>query len=255
MKLVLAALALVIACSGRDAPPQPAVVTPERPDQSIGGNVVPQIHEFPVGRAADIRRIFDGSALSYPISVVSKDGAQTQFVNPRPVFVSDRRFVVGLPPASHAALDKLIAGLTSGPSPAGATYELTFWAVEGAAAGKTEVAPDLADLAPVLEKLPGLGGRRFKSVDRVGGRSRDGAHTSLTGRMLKAEHKLAAGPDGIELEVTLELRQTGGGGPTIQTTLRVPLDQPVVMGDASQAGAADGIANMLLYVVRARRVE
>jgi len=255
MRYLLVAL-VVIACSGRDAPPpQPTVVTPDRPDQTIGGSVVPQIHEFPAGRAADIRRIFEGNALSYPVAVVSKEGAQTQFVNPRPIFVSDRRFVVGLPPAAHAALDRLIAGLNAGPSPAGATYELTFWAVEGGAAAKTEVAGDLADLAPVLEKLPGLGSRRFKAVDRVGGRSRDGAHSKLVGRVLQAEHKLAAGPDGIELEVTLQLQQSDGRGPTIETTLHLPLDQPVVMGDASQPGAADGVANLLLYVVRARRVE
>jgi len=261
MKCLLATLLFVtLACSGRDAPPVPTTAPAttgavQRPDQMIGGTVVPQIHEFPPGRSGDIRRIFDGSALSYPIAVMSDKGVQTQFVNPKPVFVSDRRFVVGLPPASHAALDQLIAGLTAGATPLGATYEVTFWAVEGAAAGETSVTPELADIAPVLEKLAGLGKRRFKSVDRVGGRTRDGAVTKLGGRTLKAEHKLSAGPDGIELEVTLQLQLDKGLGPTIETTLRVPQDQPIVLGDSAQPAASDGYANMLLYVVRARRVE
>ena len=73
MKLVM--LAMLAACSTRDAPPPaPATTTAavERPDQMIGGTIVPQIHDFPAGHAADIRRIFDGSALSYPISVISE---------------------------------------------------------------------------------------------------------------------------------------------------------------------------------------
>jgi len=261
MKLLLATLVVaVLACSGRDAPtpaPTTAAVL-QRPDQVIGGTVVPQIHEFPAGRSADIRRIFDVGAMSYPIAVVSKDGAQTQFVNPRPVFVSDRRFVVGLPPATHAALDQLIAGLTAaGPTPLGATYEVTFWAVEGTFAGKTDVSGDLAEVAPALEKLTGLGTRSYKSLDRVGGRARDGAQTKLVGRMLKVEHKLDAGPDGIELELTLQLLQLqqAGPAPTVETTLRLPLDKPIVLGDSAEPAAAAGYANLLLYVVRARRVD
>jgi hypothetical protein len=257
MKALLAVLVVAtVACSTRDAP-TPATTTSaavERPDQTIGGTVVPQIHDFPAGHAADIRRIFDGSALSYPISVISDKGVQTQFVNPRPVFVSDRRFVVGLPPASHAALDKLIAGLSTAPTPLGATYEITFWAVEGSSAAQPDVPADLAEIAPVLDKLAALGKRRFKSLDRVGGRTRDGAQTKLVGRLLKAEHRPIAGPDGIELEVTLQLIEDKAT-PTIETTLHLPLDQPLVIGDSAQSTATDGNANLLLYVVRAHRVE
>ncbi|HEU0031830.1 MAG TPA: hypothetical protein VFQ53_14430 [Kofleriaceae bacterium] len=259
MKTALALLACLFstACSGRDAPSAPAaaaIAQPERPDTTIGGAVVPQMHEFPAGRAADIRRMFDNSVLSYPIAVVSKDGAQTQFVNPRPVFVSDRRFVVGLPPASHVALDKLIAALDRGPAASGATYEITFWAVEGAAAAKTEVAPDLTEIAPALEKLSALGKRSFKIVDRVGGQTRDGAKTKLASRLLHTEHRLTAEPEGLELDLTLQLQEPNTT-PTIETTLRVPLDRPVIIGDSAQAGAADGMQNLLLYVVRAHRVE
>ncbi len=261
MKLAFAALSalLLVACRDKE-PPKPTTGAPtERPDQTIGGTVVAQAHDFPVGRAADIQRLFDEHVMSYPIAVVSKDGAQTQFANPKPVFVSDSRFVVGLPPASHQALDRLIAGLSKGKSSLGGTYELTFWAVEGVVAPETQVSPDLGDVAPALDKLTGLGKRRYKSLDRVGARSRDGSVTKLTGRMLKAEHRLATGGDGIELELTMQL--LGGAAdkaeptPTIETTLHLPLDKPIVIGDTAQAGASDGAANILLYVVRARRVD
>jgi hypothetical protein len=258
MKLLLALILALVAC--RDsAAPSPAKTTPDRPDLTIGGTVVPQSHEFPPGRAAEIRRIFEENAMSYPIAVVSEHGAQTQFVNPKPVFVGDRRFVVGLPPASHAALDRLIAGLGTSATPLGATYELSFWAVDAMAAAEHEVPRDLADIAPMLEKLDGLGKRRFKSVDRVAGRSRDGAHTKLAGRMMQVEHKLMAGPDGIELDLELQVKGAWGdktdAGPRVETTLHVPLDTPIVIGDSAQSAAADDAANLLLYVVRARRVD
>jgi hypothetical protein len=257
MRSTLVFLFGLFAC--RDAPaPAPSTHTPDRPDQTIGGTVVPQSHDFPAGRAAEIRRIFEGNALSYPIAVVSKEGAQTQFVNPRPVFIGDRRFVVGLPPASHAALDKLIAGLGTGPSPVGATYELTFWLVEAAVASETQVAPDLGEVAPMLQKLTALGKRKFKSLDRIGGRSRDGANTKLVGRMLQAEPRLLAGPDGIELELTLQVQGTfsdKSGGAVVETTLHLPLDQPIVIGDAAAPALSDTAANLFLYVVRARRVD
>jgi hypothetical protein len=260
MKLMLALVAALSIGGCRDSAPRPAAtVTPDRPDQMIGGTVVPQSHEFPVGRAAEIRRIFEGSALSYPIAVMSKEGVQTQFVNPKPVFVGDHRFVVGLPPASHAALDRLIAALDKAAPPLGATYELTFWVVDAGAAAETEVTRDLAEVAPMLERLAALGKRRYKSLDRVAGRSRDGADTKLAGRMIHISHKLMAGPDGIELDLELQLKGAWAdktdNGPVVETTLHLPLDQPIVIGDSAQSTAADGAANLLLYVVRARRVD
>jgi hypothetical protein len=224
-----------------------------------GGTVVPQSHDVPAGHSGEIRRLFESGVMSYPISVVSSSGAQTQFVSPKPVFIGDHRFVVGAPPAVHAAIDQLIAGMDKTPAMS-STYELTFWVVEADAAAEYDVPRDLAEVGPMLQKLDGLGKRHFKSLDRVAGRSRDGAETKLNGRMMKVEHKLASSPDGIELELELEVLGVFGEKPDsptprVETKLHLPLDRPIVIGDSAQAGASDGAANLLLYVVRARRVD
>lgn len=262
MRLVLLACLLATAgCNDRDraAAPPAAVPAPDRPDHAIGGTVIPQAHEFPPGRADDIRRLFEQGAVSYPISVVSAQGVQTQFVNPEPVFVGDRRFVVGAPPAQHAAIDRMIASLDPSSVRMASTYELTFWVVEAIASANTEVARDLAEVAPMLEKLAGLGKRRYRSLDRVAARARDGAKAKLGGRLIKIDQKLSAFPDRLELDLVLALTGVWNDkpdqGPTVETTLQLPLDVPVVIGDAAQSAAADGAANLLLYVVRARRVE
>lgn len=256
-------LALVLtACRGRDdrevtIHPAPAEVTPNRPDHVIGGNVIPQSHELPAGRATEIRALFESGVMSYPIAVVSAQGAQTQFVNPKPVFVGDHRFVVGAPPNVHKAIDALIAGMEKRTAPVSSTYELTYWIVEAAEAPKMDVPRDLAGSG--LEKLTALGNRRFKLLDRVTTRTREGSKTKATGRLTNIEHRLASSPDGIELELDLELSGTWSDkpdkGPRVETTLQLPIDQPVVVGDSALATASDGVSNLLLYVVRARRVE
>lgn len=259
----LATLVTLAGCPGRDqgapAPKAAVEAAAQRPDQVIGGNVIPQSHTVPAGHAAEIRRLFESGALSYPIAVVSSGGAQTQFVQPKPVFVGDTRFVVGAPPQVHAAIDQLIAGMDKTPATS-TTYELTFWVVEAVASAEPEVPRDLADVGPMLTKLDALGKRKFKEIDRVSGRSRDGAQTKLTGRLMKVEHKLMTTPDGLELQMDLQMLGVGDKpdstfAPYLETTLQLPLDKPIVIGDTAQAAASDGAANLLLYVVRARRVD
>lgn len=258
-KLGLLCILALTGCNERDKPREPpAAAVPlagvDRPDQMVGGAVIPQAHEFPPGRAGDIRRLFDRNAMSYPISVVSEHGAQTQFVNPKPVFIGDHRFVVGAPPAMHAAIDKMIASLDKN-GPQSSTYEVTFWVVEATATANVEVARDLSEVAPMLEKLAGLGNRRYRSIDRVSARSRDGAPTKLRGQILAVEHSIAVFPDGLELDLMLAVNQTTGSAAKVETKLQVPLDRAIVIGDSAQSAAADGAANLLLYVVRARRVD
>jgi hypothetical protein len=257
MKLAALLCILAVGCNERDhATPAPAVAPttdiPQRPDQLLGAGVMPMAHEFPPARIDAIRRLFDHNVGSYPISVVSAQGTQTQFVNPKPVFTSDRQFVIGLPPAQHAAIDRMIAQLDKAPAIAPATYEVTFWLVEASPAPKSEVAAELVEVAPMLQKLANLGTRKFRSLDRVGARSIDATETKLGGQLMSVEHELAAGPKGIEIELKMRLRTEGA--PMVETKLQIPLDQPIVIGDSTQT-TGNGAGNLLLYVVRARRVD
>jgi hypothetical protein len=199
--------------------------------------------------------------MSYPIAVVSTNGTQTQFVQPKPVFISDTRFVVGAPPQVHAAIDTMLKTLgpaqATGPS---RTYEMSYWVLEAISAPKLEVPPDATELQPMLEKLTALGTRRYKLVDHVSGQMRDGANATLQGKIAYVTEKLAAGPDGLDLELGLELhgmwdQPMGNKGPIVNTTLQLQLDKPVVLGDSALPAASDGASNVLLYVVRARRVD
>jgi hypothetical protein len=257
MKLAALLCVLAVGCNERDhVTSNPAAAPtndiPQRPDQMVGAGVVPMAHAFPPGRMDAIRRLFDQNVGSYPISVVTAQGAQTQFVNPKPVFTSDRQFVIGMPPAQHAAIDRMIAQLDKVPLTAPATYEVTFWLVEASPAAKVEVTAELAEVAPMLEKLANLGTRKFRSLDRVSARSVDAMETKLSGQTINVEHQLAAVPKGIEIALNMVLRTEGG--PHIETKLTMPLDQPVVIGDSTQT-SANGAGNLLLYVVRARRVD
>jgi hypothetical protein len=262
LALLALVLGLLASCRGDDQAPAargPQHAQPERPDQLIGGNVIPQSHEVPTGRAADVRRLFDSGAMSYPIAVVSEAGTQTQFVNPKPVFVGDKRFVVGAPPHVHAAIDQTLKSLGQPHAGTSATFEVTYWVIEAAAGAEEKLPSDLAELAPLLEKLDGLGPRRFKLVDRIGGRARDGAASSIHGRIAEVSQKLTPDPDRIELEVELKLHGVWSDVkdrvPSLDTTLQLQVDKPIVLGDSSLAAAADGVSNLLLYVVRARRVD
>jgi hypothetical protein len=244
-------LFVAAACSGRDDRAVVPAQTETRPDHVVGANVIPRSHDCPTGRATEIRALFESGVMSYPIAVVSAQGVQTQFVNPKPVFVGENRFVVGAPPAVHEAIDALMAGMGKRTAPASSTYELTYWIVDAAVAAKTEIPADLAEAG--LDKLGALGPRSFHLVDRVSARTRDGSKTKINGRLTKIEHRLSSGPDGVELDLELQLHDDkhDGPAPSVETTLQVPIDHPVVVGDSSTATAT----NLLLYVVRARRVE
>ncbi len=234
-------------------------------DHADDVDVFPKSHDVPPGRAAEVRRLFDGGVMSYPISVVSSAGAQTQFVQPRPVFIGENRFVVGAPAHTHDAIDRTLKAMAATAPPATAaasafgTFELTYWAIEASVASAPEVSPDLHEIGPMLTKLDGLGPRKFVMLDRISGRARDGANSDLTGRLSKIHQKLIVGPDGIDLEIELEIDRRlvdpKDRPLSIETTLQLPLDRAVVFGDAALGGASSGSANLMLYVVRARRVD
>lgn len=250
----LAALALV-ACSSRDN--RLATLEVPRPDQTVGGNVSPRSYDVPPGRAAEIRRLFKGGgAMSYPIAVVSAQGTQTQFVNPQPVFLGENRFVVALPEGHHVALEQVIGQLKASGAPVvTGSYEMTYWIVEATPADANEIAPDLAEISGTLDKLGALGKRKFRMIDRVGGRVTDGDEAKMRSLRTDIFQSLVADPTGLQLTIELQQDADDKRGPFVRTTLRLKPDQPVVLGDASLSTPVATVNGLVLYVVRARRVD
>lgn len=265
VSVVLAAgLATLASCNQRDQPGStPTPVMPglgsevPRPDHVVGSNIAPKVFEFPRGHAAEIRRAFKSGTFSYPIAVVSAQGAQTQFVQPLPAFAGDDRFVVSVPSQYHAAIEQWLQSMSKS-AIAASKFEATYWLVEAIAGPDTQVSPDLDEIAPTLKALAGLGKRRFKAIDQVSARVGD-SESKLKGRIIEASQKLANVSELVELDVRLRLvglwPDRPEQGPSVETTVMVDPNKPVVLGDAAQAASSDGVANLLLYVVRVRRVD
>jgi hypothetical protein len=263
---VIGAHTALAGCNQRDQPsaPVPAPTVPglgsevPRPDHVVGGNLVPKVFEFPRGHAAEIRRAFSSGTFSYPVAVVSAQGMQTQFVHPKPAFAGDDRFAVSVPAQYHAAIEQWLQTMSKS-AIAASRFEVTYWVVEAITGPETQVAPDLGEIEATLKGLAGLGKRRFKSVDQVSVRVSDDSDTKLKGRIIDASQKLANVGEVVELEVRLRLvglwPDRPDQGPSVETTLLVDPNKPVVLGDAAQPASSDGVANLLLYVVRVRRVD
>jgi hypothetical protein len=250
--------AMLAACSSRDA--KIASIEVPRPDQVVGGNVAPKSYDIPAGHAAEIRRLFKGGgAMGYPIAVVSAQGTQTQFVNPQPVFIGENRFVVSLPEQHHAALEQVISGMSkSSPQVSSGSYEMTYWMVFAKDAEETTIEPDLGEIEGTIKQLGALGKRAFKLVDRFGGRVIDGDEALLRSFRTSVKQTLTADASGLQLE--LELEESGKGkpdqpGPFIRTTLRLKPEQAIVLGDTTLSQPVATENGLLLYVVRARRVD
>jgi hypothetical protein len=268
--LALCAALSLLACNQRDAaaptvaPPIPTPVASgelSRPDLMVGANLVPRTYEVPPGRAAELRRIFKSGAVSYPIAVVSAQGTQTQFVQPRPEFTTDGRMIISVPLQYHAAIEQMLHAMKSGAPPKNAgKLEIAYWVVEAVVAPDVAVSPDLAEIAPTLRGLANLGKRNFKSIDRVSARVAEGVEAKIEGRLVHIDHSLATQADALQLDVTLfipGLYSDGknSAGPRIQTSVQIEADKPIVLGDTAQSASSDGASNLLLYVVRARRVD
>ncbi len=243
MKLALAAI-LLAAChtTERAEPPRTAEIT-----------VVPRSHQIPPGHAADVRKLFDAHVLSFPVSVVSSAGTNTQFVNPSPSFIGADRFVLAATPEIHAALDTLLESLAKSPVPAASgTYTMTYWAIEADPTADVQLPADLAELEPLLKSLGALGPRKFHTIDRVSTRVLDGTRADVKSRAMTVGQTLSVDATSLQLQLELGVKDVGG---QIETKLQLEPDKPVVLGETAMGSAADPAANLVLYVVRAQRAD
>ncbi len=227
---------------------------PPRPAEIV---VVPRSHPIPPGHAAEVRKLFEANVITFPISVVGSAGTNTQFVNPRPSFIGRDRFVVAATPEIHAELDTLLAAMAkSPPSPVPATYAVTYWAIEADPSSAEQIAPDLAELEPVLKSLAALGPRKFKTIDRAATRSLDGVRAEIKSHLMYVESTLSVDSDALELQLQLQLHPEDAQHSKVETKLQLAPDKPIVLGQtAMSAGSDAGGADLVLYVVRAQRAE
>jgi hypothetical protein len=253
----LAALAIgLFACRATDRIIEPPPAAAARPAEL---DLVPRSHAIPPGHLADVRKLFEAHLVSMPISVVSSAGTNTQFVNPQPTFIGDH-FVVAATPEIHAELDTLLAALAKQPpTPPPSTYAITYWAIEAAPSATTDIAPELAELEPVLKSLGPLGPRRFRTLDRVSTRSIDGAQAKIESRRLDVDQTLSTDNAGLQLSLVLRLHSKVPPEMTPHTDqieAKFPLapDKPVVLGQTGDS-AGSNAADLVLYVVRAQRAE
>jgi hypothetical protein len=221
----------------------------------LGANTLPQSHEFPEGRSGDVRALFESDVLSYTVATVEGDHeVKTTIVKPSPVFVGSRHVIVSAPPKVQEAISDVLKGLGKQKSKS-TSFDVSVWLVEAKDAVKTSVSPELTDVLMLLETLPGYGPRRFVMLDHVSGRTVEGTQSSLVGRLLKIDNKLNAQGDIVVLSVSLELLQAMEPATGLESTLQVPLNQAVILGDSTIATPNGTAPSLLFYVIRVRRLD
>jgi|HubBroStandDraft_6_1064221.scaffolds.fasta_scaffold143103_4 hypothetical protein len=247
MRLLCIVVALA-ACRPADHPAE------SRPAEIV---VVPRSHQIPPGHTAEVRKLFESHVISFPVSVVSSAGTNTQFVNPSPSFIGGDRFVIAATPEIHAELDTLLAAMAKQPaSPAPTTYNVTYWAIEADPSTETQLAPDLAELEPVLKSLGALGPRKFKTIDRAATRSLDGARAEIKSHLMYVESTLSIDSDALQLQLQLQLHPDDAQHSKVETKLQLAPDKPIVLGETAMGSGSDATgADLVLYVVRAQRAE
>ncbi|HEY3805488.1 MAG TPA: hypothetical protein VGL61_22925 [Kofleriaceae bacterium] len=219
--------------------------------------VVPRSHQIPPGHAAEVRRLFEAQVITFPISVVSSAGTNTQFVNPKPSFLGNDRFVIAATPEIHDELDRMLAAMAKEPAPVRqVTYAVTYWAVEADPSASVEIPAGLEEVKPVLESLKALGPRKFKIIDRAATHSLDGVKAGIKSRELDIQQTLSSDADGVQLALELELNDKPPGYPSnakVNTKLEIALDKPLVLAEAAmEAGSDTPPENLVLFVVKAR---
>jgi hypothetical protein len=218
--------------------------------------VVPRTHQIPAGHASEVRRLFEAQVITFPISVVSSAGTNTQFVNPTPTFLGNDRFVLAATPEIHDELDRMLAAMAKAPAIREVTYSVTYWAIEADPSASVEIPADLEDVKPVLESLKGLGPRKFKIIDRAATHSLDGMKAGVKSRELDIQQTLSSEADGLQLALELQLNEQAPGSPSnskLHTKLDIALDKPIVLAEtALEAGSGTPPENLVLFVVKAR---
>jgi hypothetical protein len=246
-------LALLFACrSPQDAPRvcgdcQSGSATTGYPAITLKTYKVPDAQEKLV------ERLLDGTT-SYPVSVVSAQGTQTQFVNPRPHFTGNGYFVLSAPETIHEGVRQLLDELGKHPAPPPQpSIDATYWLVLGWPGKEAPVPDRLGEIAPALKTLSNLGPMRFELLERLELVALDGQEAKAHGQNVQLEH--TASRDGAGFQLRVKVNADGEAPGRIETTVTVKPGQFTVFG---QSGFVPRGATLiepkptLFYVIRAQ---
>jgi len=246
-------LALLFACrSPQDAPRpcgdcQSGSAAPGYPALAL------RTYKVPDGQEKLVERLLDGTT-SYPVSTVSAQGQQTQFVNPRPHFTGNGYFVLGAPEAIHEGVRQLLDELAKHPAPpAQPSIDASYWLVLGWP-GKTAPLPErLGEIAPALKTLDNLGAMRFELLERVELVALDGQTAHATGQNVELEQ--TASRDGAVFQLRVKVNANGEIRGKIETTVTVKPGQFAVFGQSGFIPVGAALVEpkpTLFYVIRAQ---
>ena len=236
---LLMSIALVAACGRRESAP----ATPETSPviQSPSKHVL-KTYQVPAGHETALKRLLQGN--SYPIQVISDNGAQTQFVRLNPQFTGSGYFVLSAPEGIHDGVRGLLDVVTKQDLKATQPLvKVTYWLVLGWPSDKTEIGPQLEAISEPLGELTSLGTMRFELLESLNITALDGEEGIARGRLATTKHTGFVENGKIELRLEIQVR---GKGPDalIETVLSIKPDQYAVLGQAGYTPDSTPIERM-----------
>lgn len=245
-------LALLLACRSAQDTPHPCG------DCQSGSAanypvLVLKTYKVPDGQEKLVERLLDGTT-SYPVSTVSAQGQQTQFVNPRPHFTGNGYFVLSAPEAIHEGVRQLLDELAKHPAPPPQpSVDATYWLVLGWPVKDAPLPDRLTEIAPALKTLGNLGPMRFELLERLELAALDGQEASAQSQNVQLRQ--TASRDGAAYQLRINVTTQGETVGKIETTVAVKPGQFAVFG---QSGFIPKGATLLepkptlFYVIRAQ---
>jgi hypothetical protein len=252
MTRIALVLALVAGCRASD-PPRACTDCQTGSSSSYVPTIVLRTYKVPPGEEKLVERLLRKTT-SYPISVVSAQGAQTQLINPQPMFTGNGYFVLAAPENIQEGVRQLMDELAKNPpAPAPGSLDATYWLVLGYPAKDTAISDRLGDVAPALKALTSLGPMRFELLERLEVVGVDGDEVKTSGQT--AELRSTASRDNDAIALRIDINANGNPPGKIETTVTVKPNQFAVFGQSGYVprdAAANDPKPTLFYVVRAR---
>ncbi|MCP4444351.1 MAG: hypothetical protein GY811_03270 [Myxococcales bacterium] len=239
-------LVACLACNSKPAAEAPAAEAPVA-DSLHTRKLTLRTYQVPGDRTEEMQRIIE--TLSYPITIVSANGAQTQFVPLSNVlFTSDGSFIVNAPQEIHDGLPAVIEAVKRSEPKTISMVRVDYWLVVGRPASETNVDPSLAPIADALnsvaEKTGPMDFVRFETMQL---QAIEGKWAQ--GRGLHTQIKQKATVENGKVVLQFEI-ETGDKG-RIETELRLAAGQIAVLGQVGHNTEPQVSPEPVFYIAKA----